>query len=251
LPDLRQVECSVVPPSSPSIVSTGPEQFVLDLVRPEPPSFDNFVAGNNREPIAALRALCASSLPENGILLWGAAGAGKSHLLRAAAARAATLRPVIDCATPHEAPSIGDVPQGALVVVDALDVAGPVEQGRLFTLINQLPACGGQWLAAATLPPASLALRDDLRTRVALGLVFEITSLADPDKSVALAAYAHERGFRLSDDVIAYLLAHGRRDMPTLVATLAALDRHSLATRRPVTVPMLRGWLQRDRGLSG
>jgi DnaA family protein len=237
--------------ASASIVSTGPEQFVLDLARPESPSFDNFVAGDNREPIAALRALCASALPENGILLWGAAGAGKSHLLRAASALAATVRPVIACATPHDTPSIADVPPAALVVVDALDSASAVAQGRLFTLINQLPAGGGQWLAAATSPPASLALRDDLRTRVALGLVFEIVPLADKDKSVALAAYAHERGFRLSDDVIAYLLAHGRRDMPTLVATLAALDRHSLATQRPVTVPMLRDWLQRDVGLSG
>jgi hypothetical protein len=38
--------------------------------------------------------------------------------------------------------------------------------------------------------------------------------------------------------------------MPSLVATLAALDRHSLATRRSITVPMLRDWLQRDLGLS-
>jgi len=233
-----------------SIVSTGPEQFVLDLARPESPSFDNFVAGDNREPIAALRALCASTSPENGILLWGAAGAGKSHLLHAAAALAATVRPVIECATPHDAPSIADVPPAALVVVDALDSADPAEQGRLFTLINQLPAAGGQWIAAAASPPASLPLRDDLRTRVALGLVFEVVPLADEDKSVALAAYARERGFRLSDDVIAYLLVHGRRDMATLVTTLAALDRHSLAIQRAITVPMLREWLRRDLGLS-
>jgi DnaA family protein len=228
-------------------VTTGPEQFVLDLARPEPPSFDNFVAGANGEPIAAVRALCTSALPENGILLWGARGAGKSHLLRAAAALAAAVRPVIDCATPRDAPSMANVPPMALVVIDALDSAGPVEQGRLFTLLNGLPASGGQWIAAAASPPASLALRDDLRTRVALGLVFEVVPLADADKAVALAAYARDRGFRLSDDVIAYLLAHGRRDMPTLVATLAALDRHSLATQRAVTVPMLRDWLQRDR----
>ena len=37
----------------------------------------------------------------------------------------------------------------------------------------------------------------------------------------------------LSDDVIDYLLRHGRRDMPSLLATLAALDRQSLATKRP------------------
>ena len=51
------------------------------------------------------------------------------------------------------------------------------------------------------------------------------------------------------DDVIAYLLAHGRRDMPALLSTLAALDRHSLAAKRPITVPLLRDWLQRDIGL--
>jgi chromosomal replication initiation ATPase DnaA len=43
---------------------------------------------------------------------------------------------------------------------------------------------------------------------------------------------------------------HGRRDMPTLVATLAALDRHSLATQRAITVPLLRDWLQQDLGLA-
>jgi hypothetical protein len=37
--------------------------------------------------------------------------------------------------------------------------------------------------------------------------------------------------------------------MPSLVATLAALDRHSLATRRAVSVPLIREWLQRDLAL--
>jgi DnaA family protein len=66
---------------------------------------------------------------------------------------------------------------------------------------------------------------------------------------MALAAYALERGFTLPDDAIAYLLAHGRRDMASLVGTLTALDAHSLALRRPITVPLIRDWLQRDIGL--
>jgi DnaA family protein len=113
-----------------------------------------------------------------------------------------------------------------------------------------LASVGGQWLAASHVPPMALPLRDDLRTRLALGLVLEIQPLADADKPAALAAYARERGFHLSDDVIVYLLAHGRRDMTSLVATLAALDRRSLAMKRNVTVPLLRDWLQRDLGLS-
>ena len=120
----------------------------------------------------------------------------------------------------------------------------------LFTVLNALAASAGQWVACAQAPPARLALRDDLRTRLALGLVLEVMPLADADKSLALETYARERGFRLSADVIAYLLAHGRRDMPSLVTTLAALDRHSLATQRSVTIPLLRDWLQRDLGLS-
>ena len=34
--------------------------------------------------------------------------------------------------------------------------------------------------------------------------------------------------------------------MPSLLATLAALDRQSLATKRPITVPLLKAWLQRE-----
>jgi DnaA family protein len=78
------------------------------------------------------------------------------------------------------------------------------------------------------------------------GLVYELIPLADADKPAALAAYARGRGFRLADEVIDYLLAHGRRDMGALVGALAALDRHSLANKRPITVPMLRAWLQQD-----
>jgi chromosomal replication initiation ATPase DnaA len=34
--------------------------------------------------------------------------------------------------------------------------------------------------------------------------------------------------------------------MPALIAALAELDRHSLATKRPITVAMLKTWLQQD-----
>ena len=94
-----------------------------------------------------------------------------------------------------------------------------------------------------------MPLRDDVRSRLGWGLVYEVLALADEDKPMALATYARSRGFVLGDDVIAYLLAHGRRDMTTLMATLAALDRHSLATKRPITTPLLKDWLQRQLGL--
>ncbi|MEP7182554.1 MAG: DnaA regulatory inactivator Hda [Betaproteobacteria bacterium] len=230
------------------------EQLVLALAPSGPPSFANFVAGPNVEPVAVLARLAAGEMAETGILLWGASGAGKSHLLRAAVSAAlAAGRSAVGIADPGalSAAAPGKLARHALVAVDAIDSASADAQGRLFTLFNALRAEGGHLLAAATAPPAALALREDLRTRLGWGLVFEIQPLADADKGTALVGWARERGFGLADDVIRYLLAHGRRDMRSLLATLAALDRHSLATKRPITVPMLRSWLQRDIGLDG
>ena len=87
-----------------------------------------------------------------------------------------------------------------------------------------------------------------MRTRLGWGLVYEALPLADEEKPAALATYARQRGFDLSAEVIDYLLRHGRRDMPSLLATLVELDRLSLASKRAVTVPLLKQWLQQDRG---
>ena len=225
------------------------EQFVLELAQPEPPTFSNFVPGPNREALAALREVATGALRDSGVLLWGARGGGKSHLLAACAAGATAPRPVVRCASPAHLPEVDELRPSTLLVVDDVDTADAQAQGRLFTLLNRLAALEGQWLAASALPAARLALREDLRTRLALGLVLEILPLADADKPQALIAYARERGFHLADDVIDYLLAHGRRDMGSLMAALAALDRRSLAVKRGVTVPLLREWLQGDLGL--
>ena len=228
------------------------EQLVFELATPDPASFGNFLVGRNAEALASVKALAAGAAAETGVVLWGAPGAGKSHLLHAAIgaaeARGATA---VMLAEP------GDLLDGepeslatqALVAIDDIHRATPDAQARLFTLFNGLRERGGPLLTATRLPLASLPLREDLRTRLGWGLVYELTPLADADKPMALAAFARQRGFRLSDEVIGYLLAHGRRDMPALLATLGALDRHSLATKRAITVPMLRDWLNRDLDL--
>ena len=222
------------------------EQFVLDLATPEPPSFDNFVVGSNGEAVAAVRSIAAGAMREPGVLLWGPEGAGKSHLL-SACARSASFGTVIHCDSPQDVPT-PNVGASTLLIVDDIDRAGATEQGRIFTWINALAANDGRWLASACAPPARLGLREDLRTRVALGLVFEVAVPGDAERAQALEAYAHDRGFRLSRDVIEYVLAHARRDMPSLVRLLAALDRHSLATQRSITVPLVREFLRTSSG---
>jgi DnaA family protein len=226
------------------------EQLIFELATPEPPSFANFLPGPNREAVAALARFASGEAEETGLVLWGPPGVGKTHLLHATAAAASGARPVYFCADPG-ALSVDPPMPAALVLVDDLDRADAAAQGRLFTVYNTLKATGGSLVATAALPPARMPMRDDVRSRLGWGLVYEVLPLPDEDKPAALAAYARSRGFTLADDVIAYLLAHGQRDMPSLMATLAALDRHSLAFKRAVTMPLLREWLQRGSGSSG
>jgi DnaA-homolog protein len=217
-----------------------PEQLTFELIPPEAPSFANFLGGANQELVEALTRAARGSLPETSIVAWGGPGTGKSHLLQATvhAARQAG-RCGRYCATPADAPA--EPPEtGALLAVDAVDTADDAAQGRLFTLYNALAASDGQLVAATTAPPARLPLRPDLRTRLLHGLVYEAVALADMAKPAALARYAAARGFVLEPAVIDYLLSHYRRDMPSLLAMLASVDRYSLATRRPVTLPLVR-----------
>jgi DnaA family protein len=227
------------------------EQLTFALA-PEPArTFASFVPGPNAEVAEALVRFAAALVPETGLVIWGAPGAGKSHLLAAMHAAAVEAgRPAAHCIAPSD---VRDEPPGprALVTVDDIDRAEPTAQGRLFTLYNALRASGGQLAVASAVPPARLALREDLRTRLGWGLVYEVVPLSDDAKPAALAAFARQRGFDLADDAIAYLLAHGRRDMASLVRSLLALDAHSLAHKRPVTVPLIRAWLQTEMALEG
>ena len=45
--------------------------------------------------------------------------------------------------------------------------------------------------------------------------------------------------------MLAYLLSRLPRDLASLNAVLEALDRYSLATKRPVTLPLVREALER------
>lgn len=199
-------------------------QLVLPLSPQPEPSFEGYVEGRNAELVAKLRDLADARADESVVYLWGEAGSGRSHLL------AATLR----AAAHPERVSIADD-------VDALDETAQIQ---LFNLINRIRDNAhvgkGTLLAAGSAPPAQLRLRDDLKSRLAWGLVYQVHSLTDEEKAKYLREEAARRGFRIADDAVAYLLTHVRRDLPTLVAILAHLDEYSLSRQRPMTLPLVR-----------
>ena len=87
-------------------------------------------------------------------------------------------------------------------------------------------------------------MREDLRTRLGSGLIYRLHPLTEAEQDAALDTQAAQRGLRLPAGALAYLRSRAPRDMRSLSALLAALDRYSLEQRRPITLPLLREILQ-------
>jgi len=189
------------------------KQLALGISPPPQPTLDNFVPGANAELLLRLRELQAGKFSESVLYLWGEAGSGKSHLLQS-------------CTGPHVADD-----------VEKLDEASQI---GLFNTINEVRQSGGTVLAAGNAPPAQLPLREDLKSRLAWGLVYQVKQLSDDERSTYLRAEAARRGMNLPDEAIAWLLTRMRRDMRSLNAVLDRIDQVSLELKRPITLPLVR-----------
>ena len=226
IPDVK-----IAPPPRP-----GPmRQLTLDLLPESPPTLDNFVAGGNAETVAALTGWLAGARAETSFCLWGETGSGRSHLLLASGFT------YVDAARD---PRLAAAPEAGQLAVDHVEALDETGQIALFNHFNRLKTAAGMLLTAADRPPAHLAVREDLRTRLGSGLIYRLQPLSDAEKAAALAAQARERALKLTPEAIEYLMRHAPRDMRTLSAFIVALDHYTLERKRAVTLPLLRELLR-------
>ena len=187
-------------------------QQLLLAFDPPASTYSNFFAGRNVRVLTLLR-----ERREQFVYLWGASGSGRSHLLAAA-----------------------QTDDPALAIADDVDRLAPDAQIELFERFVDALQRGARMLCAGAMPPARLALREDLRTRLGQGIVAEVHALSDDERIAAFAAHANERGMRVPMDVLKYITVRVARDMGTQMAVLHALDRYSLEAHRPLTVALAR-----------
>jgi DnaA family protein len=213
-------------------------QLLLDISPDWRPTLDNFVVGSNAELLFGLREALAGHSTERCFYIWGEAGSGKSHLLHAMVESAQQAGHSVLYAQ-------SSVPEAAEVVtVDDVESCNAEAQIALFNLYNEMREQGGVLLVSGSVAPQHLSLRPDLRTRLGWGLIYQLQGLSEQEKALALTEHAKAKGFILPPDVAQYLLNHGRRDLPSLLATLDALDELSLRLHRAPSVPLLKQVMQ-------
>lgn len=218
------------------------QQLILDLLPPSPPSLDNFVAGQNKAAVQALRD-CG---PGRAVYLWGAPGVGRTHLLQSMASGPGTLYfHHNDLARSLRSIASADHLAYSLIAIDNVEHLDDDRQAALFALYNR-------WREVASTPqgfalvlagdraPLTMPLREDLRTRLGWDVVFRLEQLSDEDRAQALSSRAADRGLQLAPEVINWVLTHYTRDMRHLSALIDALDRYSLERHRAITLPLLK-----------
>lgn len=205
-------------------------QLALPVQLQQVPGFDNFFAGPNAAVVEALRA---RTLPA--IWLFGARASGRTHLLRAA------LR-ALDAESAYACSAMPTDEDAALLAIDDVEplLAEREAAIALLRLVDRRRQAGRPILLAAGAPPSRLVVAlPDLRTRLEAMALLGLKPLRESDRRALLLLHARQRGLDLPAEVVAWLLAHLRRDAGTLIAALEEIDRATLSAKRRPTLPFV------------
>ncbi|MGL5001513.1 MAG: HdaA/DnaA family protein [Casimicrobium sp.] len=132
------------------------------------------------------------------------------------------------------------------LLIDDADRLNDEAQAFAFNAFNHIVLRGGLAVATGTTPPAQWQIREDLRTRLASGLTFELRAAPHDELPELLFDYANKRGVKLSEEVLTYIVNHTDRDVAKLCQTISGIDRLSLASKRPITIPLVRTFLSQQ-----
>ena len=224
------------------------KQIALDIGLAPGPRLSNFFAGPNQAALQHLQLWAGndkrSPVPT---YVWGESGSGKTHLLRAVQAALRDQSCPVGWLDATVAEPVAFEDTWRVVILDDVHLYTAVQQHAAFNwFVNATAPSDGQqrWvLAAGSVPPSDLVLREDLRTRLGWGHIFQLQVLSEAERRAVLRQHADERGIFLSDEVMDFMLNRFSRDLSSLIQLLDQLDGYALQTQRAITIPLIKAML--------
>ena len=225
------------------------KQIALDIGLATGPTLASFFSGPNEAAFKHLelwvgdKATAATRSPVP-IYLWGSEGCGKTHLLKA-----------VQTALREQGTEVGWLDASVLappefderwaaVLLDEVHLYTAVQQHAAFNWFVNAQTRPIGVLGAGALPPADLKLRDDLRTRLGWGHIFQLQVLSEPERRAVLRQAAEARGLFLGEEVMDYMLTRFSRDLGSLMELLDLLDGYALQTKRGITIPLIKSMME-------
>ena len=210
---------------------TTSRQLVLDLALRAAQGRDDFLVTPSNAAAVAMIDLYPD-WPAYGMVLQGAPGSGKTHLLEVwrHAAKAGLVR--MD--------AIGRLPPDQLLASGALAIddapGASLDERALFHLLNLARQTASHLLIASETDPAAWGVTlPDLASRLK---VLPVARLQPPDdellRGVIVKLFA-DRQLAVDEQVVSYLMIRMPRSLDAARALVAGIDRLALEEKSPVT----------------
>ena len=231
-------------------------QLIFDFPINSKFGFDNFVVcAGNKSAYHFARQLAEGDGTENLLYLYGSTGSGKTHLLTAIAnsicnqAGLTTISSIsfkeIDqlYAGNYPAEELSKLAEkfkdSPALLIDDIHLIPDNDSIRieLWQIFNEFYTASKKIVITGLFPPKELPHLDGhLTSRLLWGLVAKLDISGDDSLRMILQKLAEDRQILVSEDVIAYLLLHLRRDIPSLLNALQQIHHHALATKKKISL---------------
>lgn len=220
------------------------QQLALGFRLRDDATFASFYPEGNMQVFNAVLHL-VRGYGEKFIYIWGQEGCGRSHLLQASCHAAPEFKQTavyLPLSNPHLEMFDGLENVALICVDDVENIAGKAEfEEQLFHLFNRVRANNKRLIVTGNVPPNNLPIvMPDLRSRLAWGVVYQLHTLTDEQKLIALRLRAQSRGLLLEPSVGKFLLRRCPRNMAQLFASLEQLDYASFVQQRRLTIPFVK-----------
>ncbi len=223
------------------------KQLTLPIAMARVPTLAGFCAAPDEPALAHLK-LWVGSPTRSPVptYLWGPPASGKTHLLLAVREALREQGATVGWIDASVAEPADFDERWAVVLLDDVHLYTAVQQHAAFSWFAQAQSLQRGVLGAGSSPPAALQLREDLRTRLGWGHVYQLHVLSEPERRAVLRQAADARGVFLGDDVMDFILTRFSRDLGSLLQLLDHLDAYALQTQRAITIPLIKSMLEQS-----
>ena len=205
---------------------------------------ESFVA--NQELLRSINQLFLDEKSSE-VFIYGASGQGKTHILQGAVLKALEMDKnavYIDCSESFPEHILDLVDQLDFISFDNVHLISSKNQEVFFDLYNRARQTQVFILVGADSLPSDLEVMRDIKTRLSLAAVYKLEELNDELIMSVIDSQMSQRNLSVNSNVYEYLFKNYSRDLKLLLSTLNDLDKASLQSKKPISIPFVKKFLE-------